>query len=262
MCRGIDKVFQLARTAFARNGLTEVTRKNLELLVSQTNKLIAEDVGLDLCDALHTSGSPLSTDSPGSSRAPVTYIPVSETKDFSIGIFVIREGEAIPMHDHPHMHGIIRCLSGSLKITSCTRTDIKGSNIDIPDRIQRSPQLMEKLRFGELFLAEQDSTSLLTTESGSCILEADKCNIHRVESVGGPAAFLDILAPPYNIDPHPGAQDSEERDCHYFREIHSQGLHHKWLLLSEPPSSFFCDTEPYRGPRVQEDSSASEEEGE
>jgi hypothetical protein len=30
-----------------------------------------------------------------------------------------------------------------------------------------------------------------------------------VESVGGPAAFLDILAPPYNIDPPHFAEDKQ-----------------------------------------------------
>jgi len=54
-------------------------------------------------------------------KAPVTYIPVSENKDVSMGIFVIREGQGIPLHDHPHMHGIIKCLKGNLKITSFTK---------------------------------------------------------------------------------------------------------------------------------------------
>ena len=56
-----------------------------------------------------------------SNKAPVTYIPVSENKDVSMGIFIIREGQGIPLHDHPHMHGIIKCLKGNLKITSFTK---------------------------------------------------------------------------------------------------------------------------------------------
>ena len=35
---------------------------------------------------------------------------VVENPVVSIGIFVIREGERIPLHDHPNMHGIIKCL--------------------------------------------------------------------------------------------------------------------------------------------------------
>ena len=73
----------------------------------------------------------------------------------------------------------------------------------------------------------------------------------------GPAAFLDILAPPYNIRPPDWAEDQEERDCHYFRELsHAQtgsdeASAPKWLLMCDPPASFYCDTEPYRGPGIQ-----------
>ena len=79
--------------------------------------------------------------------------------------------------------------------------------------------------------------------------------LNRIESVGGPAAFLDILAPPYNIRPPDWAEDQEERDCHYFRELSSPDTEHQpghsWLLLCDPPASFYCDTEPYRGPEIQ-----------
>ena len=52
---------------------------------------------------------------------PVTYIPVAENKHISMGIFVIREGQHIPLHDHPHMHGLIKCIQGRLKITSYSK---------------------------------------------------------------------------------------------------------------------------------------------
>lgn len=52
---------------------------------------------------------------------PVTYIPVAENKHISMGIFVIREGQNIPLHDHPHMHGLIKCIQGRLKITSYSK---------------------------------------------------------------------------------------------------------------------------------------------
>jgi len=120
----------------------------------------------------------------------------------------------------------------------------------------RSAHMVQKVREGELVLVEQNRTIHLTPESETCaMVEPNSHNIHRVESVGGPAAFLDILAPPYNIEPNKNPHgDRQERDCHYFREVAEApgrpegGKMRKWLLLSEPPPTFYCDTEPYRGP--------------
>lgn len=265
MCNSIEKVFQLASATFSRKAPPESLTKHLETLVAHINKLTLTDVGLDSCSALKGSGnSPNSTmDSPGGSadryskhKAPVTYIPVTETMEISIGIFVIGEGEHIPLHDHPHMHGIVRCLSGTLKITSYTKKDpsLSASSINQPDRIRKSPQLLEKIRYGELFLAERLEPSLfLNPDSESAILEPKKANIHCIESVDGPAAFLDILAPPYNIDPTSYSPDTQERDCHYYRVLSEPGSTptSKWLLISNPPANFYCDTELYKGPEIR-----------
>ena len=51
--------------------------------------------------------------------------------------------------------------------------------------------------------------------------------------MGGPAAFLDILAPPYNIRPPDWAEDQEERDCHYFRELTNTENLIRWVLFWE-----------------------------
>jgi hypothetical protein len=37
------------------------------------------------------------------------------------GCLLRREGETIPLHDHPNMHGIIKCLEGRIRVTSFTR---------------------------------------------------------------------------------------------------------------------------------------------
>jgi len=257
MCHCIEKVFQLAVATFSKTTPKEVAKRNLDNLIAQTNKLCGADVGLDLCSVLKSSSPKNTSDTHSDTftqRAPVTYIPVSENKDVSMGIFIIAEGQGIPLHDHPHMHGILKCLSGNLKITSFTKKDDQeDETARLPDRIQKSPYLVDKVKYGELFLAELGGQTNLDPESGSCVLEPHKSNIHRVESVGGPAAFLDILAPPYNIDPPHYAEDKQERDCHYFRELSeaSESPNCKWLMLSDPPASFYCDTEPYMGPKIK-----------
>jgi len=255
MCHCIEKVFQLALATFSKKTPTEAVKHNLDILVAQTNKLCGADVGLDFCAALKPTSSLASTADSDSQedRAPVTYIPVSENSEVSMGIFIIAEGQAIPLHDHPHMHGILKCLSGNLKITSFTKKEDQTGRL--PDRFQGSPFMIEKMKYGELFQAELGGQTNLDPESGSCVLEPNKSNIHRVESVGGPAAFLDILAPPYNIDPPTYADDKQERDCHYFRELKDacESPNCKWLMLSDPPASFYCDTEPYMGPKIKSD---------
>ena len=137
----------------------------------------------------------------------------------------------------------------------------------MPERFRRSPSLIEKLRFGELFMAEQSGVLNVTPDSTCCILSPSQSNIHKIESVGGPAAFLDILAPPYNIDPEPYAEDQQvsedntddddkvimfqERNCNYFRVLSEPSEDNtKWLLACDPPASFYCDTEQYMGPTI------------
>jgi len=252
MC--IESIFQLAVGSFSKAIPKEIAKKNLELLVAQTDKLRSSDVGLESCSVFRSSQSDKRR---GLERRPppVTYIPVAENKHISMGIFVIREGQNIPLHDHPHMHGLIKCIKGRLRITSYSKVD-SSSSVSTPDRFRRSPSLVEKLRFGELFQAQVSSVTSVTPDSCPCLLSPSESNIHKIESVGGPAAFLDILAPPYNIDPDPYMDDQEERDCHYFRvlsePVAEDSPGHHWLMMCDPPASFFCDTEQYSGPTISD----------
>ena len=117
MCQCIEKVVQLAIATFSKKTPQETAKKNLDLLIAQTNKLTNVDVGLEHCSVFDSS--------PSRNRevnaAPVTYIPVVENQHISMGIFVIREGQNIPLHDHPNMHGVIKCIAGKLNITSFSK---------------------------------------------------------------------------------------------------------------------------------------------
>jgi len=66
MCHCIEKVFQLAVATFSKKTPSESAKRNLDILIAQTNKLTGADVGLDHCSVL-SSGSPKNTsDSPDS----------------------------------------------------------------------------------------------------------------------------------------------------------------------------------------------------
>ncbi|XP_015269344.1 PREDICTED: 2-aminoethanethiol dioxygenase [Gekko japonicus] len=96
------------------------------------------------------------------------------------------------------------------------------------------------------------SHQLYTPASAPCRLSPHADNLHQIDAVGGPAAFLDILAPPY--DPERG------RDCHYYRlgdgqslgpDAEHQGLPREvWLQETPQAPDFWCGGEPYPGPRV------------
>lgn len=95
-----------------------------------------------------------------------------------------------------------------------------------------------------------------TENSGPCLLTPVQENLHQINAVEGPAAFLDILAPPYNVD--------DGRDCHYYRVLQTleegrtaeqQGDEEKkekvtWMLEIPEPEDFWCGPEPYPGPAV------------
>lgn len=97
--------------------------------------------------------------------------------------------------------------------------------------------------------------------SGPCLLTPVQDNLHQIDAVDGPAAFLDILAPPYNPD--------DGRDCHYYKvlqtvaEEETDGKSNKeqlgeekgkeggtWLLEIPQPEDFWCGGEQYPGPAV------------
>lgn len=90
----------------------------------------------------------------------------------------------------------------------------------------------------------------------ACCLCPGERNIHEIVCVDGPAAFLDILSPPYGTDERLGL----DRDCHYYQEIESSwkppelSATNTILLarLLSTPSDFWCDQTEYRGPRINE----------
>lgn len=102
------------------------------------------------------------------------------------------------------------------------------------------------------------SVAEYSENSAPCLLTPVRDNLHQISAVEGPAAFLDILAPPYNPD--------DGRDCHYYRVLETveegrtaehQGEEEEeekeevtWLLEIPQPEDFWCGPEPYPGPAV------------
>ncbi|XP_013878471.1 2-aminoethanethiol (cysteamine) dioxygenase b [Austrofundulus limnaeus] len=173
---------------------------------------------------------------------PVTYMHICETDQFSMGVFLLKTGASIPLHDHPGMHGVLKVLYGKVRI-SCF------------DRLERScgsappHPTVPAAQTGSLRRSVLRSTAEFTEESGPCVLSPDRDNLHQIDAVDGPTAFMDILAPPYDPD--------DGRDCHYYKAVTEAELKASeqkekevWLMEISQPPNFWCGGEPYPGPEV------------
>uniref|UniRef100_A0AAY4ABU6 2-aminoethanethiol dioxygenase n=1 Tax=Denticeps clupeoides TaxID=299321 RepID=A0AAY4ABU6_9TELE len=179
---------------------------------------------------------------PSRHSPPVTYMHICQTDAFSMGVFLLRRGASIPLHDHPGMDGILKVLYGKVNIRSFDKLDrpADGECDGLFD-----PPLAPGAHKDALWRSTLRSTGEFSEESGPCVLTPLQDNLHQIRAVGGPAAFLDILAPPY--DPGDG------RDCHYFRVLEAAARSDEaqaWLLEVPQPESFSCGAEPYPGPEV------------
>eukprot|EP00042_Codosiga_hollandica_P055112 m.762542 g.762542 ORF g.762542 m.762542 type:complete len:247 (-) comp59051_c0_seq25:3206-3946(-) len=164
----------------------------------------------DLCDKLsleHFSSSQLAellqtTDT-------MNYVKILETKQVSIGLFVLKQGAEIPLHNHPNMTVLSKCVQGEVKIQSFdwTRSDQQAT--------RQSPAC-----------ATSKGVFFVNAKSKPKWLYPAERNIHSIEAVAD-AVFLDIISPPY----------SDARPCAYYRvcetETQPAGPHGEKLIMLE-----------------------------
>eukprot|EP01135_Chromosphaera_perkinsii_P002901 Nk52_evm12s230 gene=Nk52_evmTU12s230 len=176
-------------------------------------------------------------------QTPVMYAPVCYHRDFHIGIFFVRRGCRMPLHDHPHMTVLSKLLYGRVKMRSFDVADL--SHTKLCERRQPSDEgstdwagwlkglykgsmryvsgaagdsskatgKVEDMILGKLFVSETvdaeqrpEPLVLFPTSGG---------NIHSFCAVED-TAFLDILTPPYST--------AEGRPCTYYEEVPLENL--------------------------------------
>ncbi|XP_029282102.1 2-aminoethanethiol dioxygenase-like isoform X2 [Cottoperca gobio] len=174
---------------------------------------------------------------------PVTYMHICETDQFSMGVFLLKSGASIPLHDHPGMHGILKVMYGKVRISCFDRLERPGGSTQAA-----APPPLPPAQVGALRRSLLRSTEEYTEESGPCVLSPDRDNLHQIDAVDGPTAFMDILAPPYDPD--------DDRDCHYYKVLTEAQVtitekdQEVWLMEISQPPDFWCGAEPYPGPEV------------
>lgn len=87
--------------------------------------------------------------------------------------------------------------------------------------------------------------SLVVRENDpACVLTPRERNLHEISCIEGPAAFLDILSPPYDSDTgHPR--------CTLYKAIGSNDNDKVKLVPMEPPENFTSENIKYMGPSLQ-----------
>lgn len=238
----IYKVARLAHQTFASHPNVHFM-DNFNKLKLLTNQIKKSDVCLstDLIsqDRLYNFNP--------TTEAPVSYMEIFENETITLGIFIVKTGARIPLHDHPGMYGVIRVLHGTVSIQSYSQ--LKSGLINTSNRSG------DKNDRENLILVKKLPPVYATEESECSVLTPEDVNYHEIRAVGGVAAFLDILAPPY---------DSESRTCHYYREIPRDpisssrapaadddgGEHCVYLEEVSHPPDYWSDSKPYEGPEV------------
>lgn len=240
----IQKIARQARLTFRGAGGSG-DGKGFAENVTQLGKLVSEIRAEDLKIRPRKSAqAPVSVPH----NPPVTYMHICETDGFSMGVFLLKGGSGIPLHDHPGMHGMLKVLYGTVRISGFDKME---------------PQPAAAGHDGSLLRAVLRSTGEYSDSSPPCLLSPHRDNLHQISAVDGPAAFLDILAPPYDPD--------DGRDCHYYKLLpptqapspaspeqtaaggaEASGVDPRevWLLEIPQPDDFWCGGEPYPGPMV------------
>lgn len=227
-------LFKQAVTTFTCK--KELLYSNLEILKAVLDKTTASDVDLHPQFMNHSLWT-------RPNKAPVTYVDIYENETLSMGIFILKPGMKLPLHDHPQMYGLLKVIAGTIKITSFslhTEKTLKCIGKSCKHPSSEYPMTV---------IAERNPDILADSLSETCILEPDKGNLHEIESIGGPAAFIDILAPPYETE----IPDYGARKCTYFSVVKELAPQVCKLEEINSPSWFWNDVHPYTGLEIFND---------
>lgn len=249
---------QAYRTFSQRSTFSELAfQQNLNKLRDLVSHLTAHDLHFD--ESLISRKTPFN---PASGEAPVTYVDIWEDDHFSMSIFVLKPGTRLPMHDHPGMHGLIRVIHGQVNVFSYSVVEEKSRFLssDIVTRRISTGSRSRYAKVGWTCTAKLQSEAPLgdrvDVKSQPLLLTPTVGNIHEIRTIDEPAAFFDILAPPYDRHDVPG-----EHPCHYYEDITAASMTPanahatstsgsvRELVCIPPPEDCWTDYASYNGPQ-------------
>lgn len=214
---------------------------NLTKLKSMMDRLRADDLGFD-----QNLNDPATWSRPN--KAPCTYIEVFQNSLVNMSIFVLKPGFKMPLHDHPHMHGLLKVISGEVRLRSFTEYPLKeAGGIDFAARAKHeAARLAQGFHKRRRLFAEVTTDHICSANSQTCVLTPTISNYHEIEALDVPAAFFDILSPPYDTL----IEDIGPRRCRYYYVANEISTNVVELQETSVPSCFYCDQAPYLGPML------------
>ena len=236
------RIVQVINCALAT--FSESRSPSLDRLLSLLASLTPHDIGLD--DKLLEGPSRSTFFSPSKPTAAV--VQIQQNSLVTIGAFILGADQKIPLHDHPGMYGLIKCIHGRLQIKSYTALEPSGEPIVVPREIVR--KLPSRSMYENLIPCKFEQCIQVSSSASDAICQVtpDFGNIHEVCAIDGKsAAFVDVISPPYD----------SEIGCNYFEVIgtcHDAAMKQDitWLLrLAREPSSYWTVSAPYKGPAIQ-----------
>ncbi|XP_059047828.1 2-aminoethanethiol dioxygenase [Achroia grisella] len=213
---------------------------NLNKLKYLMDMLRADDLGFD--DGL---SEPTLWRKPN--KAPCTYIEVFQNSDINMSIFVLKPGFKMPLHDHPHMHGLLKVIVGAVKIRSFSEYPLKDAvnELDFAVRARHeAARLAQGIHRRRRLFAKVSHNRICRANTETCTLTPTVSNYHEIEALDMPAAFFDILSPPYDTL----IKDIGPRRCRYYNVANEVSANVVELQEMDVPKCFYCDQAPYLGP--------------
>lgn len=235
----IVNIYRQALHTFDDNRKNEFPT-NLNKLKAMMDSLKAEDLGYD--DSL---SNPERWMKPN--KAPCTYIEVFQNRQVNMSIFVLKPGFKMPLHDHPHMHGLLKVISGAVKIRAFSEYPLKEAVkvIDFQTRAKHeAARLAQGVHKRRRLFAQISTDRTVREHCETSLLTPSTSNYHEIEALELPAAFFDILSPPYDTL----IEDIGPRRCRYYHVANTISSNLVELQETEVPKCFYCDQAPYLGP--------------
>lgn len=226
-----SNIIKQALLTFDQKNINSFTN-NFKILKQLVNELTINDLNLNT--------QLLNNDvfkQPG--KAPCTYVHILQTKDVSMSVFILRNNYTMPLHDHPMMYGILKCLSGTLNIQSYSRHE--GDQLYHSNSGNSTKESIKEIDV----ICEPPIT--VNNSSECVILTPEERNFHEIKAINDVGAFFDILAPPYDSNiPVYG-----RRKCSFFRrkDINEENSMKCKLIKIPSPISYYCDNGEYKPPK-------------